>query len=91
MTTLLHHVQSPWEMSLVEQGYYFCDDPECDVVYFGQDGSVISKNMIRSKIWQKTADKDCVICHCFGVTKQQEIENQFIKSFIDIYHRFSYS
>jgi len=28
---------TPWMGQPVEQGYYFCNDPECDVVYFAQD------------------------------------------------------
>jgi len=43
MKTILHHINSPWEWTEKKQGYYFCDDPNCDVVYFGEDNSVITK------------------------------------------------
>lgn len=42
-STVIHHVNTPWMQSLEARRYYFCDDPECDVVYFGSDDSTISK------------------------------------------------
>ena len=48
--TMLHHISSPWEWTEKEQGYYFCDDPNCDVVYFGEDNSVIAKEQIRTVV-----------------------------------------
>ena len=33
--TIIHQLKTPWKKELTEEQYYFCDDPECDVVYFG--------------------------------------------------------
>ncbi|WP_169780644.1 hypothetical protein [Vibrio hepatarius] len=41
------------------QGYYFCSDPNCSVVYFGQDGSVIKSDALRIK---SQSDDDFVCC-----------------------------
>jgi hypothetical protein len=68
--TLLHHLFRPWQKSLTEQGYYFCTDPECDVVYFGQDNTVLHTDDLRTTVWQKTNDKKANICYCFGVSKE---------------------
>ena len=81
--TVLHHVKQPWELLLPEQGYYFCDDADCDVVYFGQDGSIFGTNQVRTNVWQKTSEPDSEICYCFGVNKQQAINNPEIKCFVE--------
>ncbi len=80
--TLLHHVSTPWIHSLAQQAYYFCTDPQCDVVYFGQDNSVIHKEELRTTVWQKSRAIDATICYCFGVTKYHALHDKSIKSFI---------
>jgi len=79
--TILHHIKNPWNVHLAQQGYYFCTDPNCDVVYFGQDDSVIPKSHMRSTIWQKDSGKDNTLCYCFGVTVAQT-HNRDIKDFV---------
>ena len=51
--TILHHINEPWQWEDKQQNYYFCDDPECDVVYFGQDNSVIKKSELRNIVGVK--------------------------------------
>ncbi len=29
---------------------FFCDDPDCDIVYFGEDGSIILKSLLCSDV-----------------------------------------
>lgn len=82
LRTLLHHVSAPWKQALTEQGYYFCTDPDCDVVYFGQDNSVIGVSKVRTHIWQKFSSDDAKLCHCFGITKAQAIADYGIKAFV---------
>lgn len=79
--TLLHHILQPWKKVISEQQYYFCTDPECDVVYYGEDDSVIRTDELRTTIWQKSKDKRDAICYCFGITKAlARMEN--IKNFV---------
>jgi len=80
--TLLHHVKEPWRLAAKEQTYYFCEDPDCDVVYFGFDNSVICRNQLRIKIGIKTRSNDDLICYCFGVSKSEAQENARIKAFV---------
>ncbi len=68
--TILHHIKEPWHWQAKNQSYFFCDDPECDVVYFGQDNSVIEKSSVRTTIGVKEKSKDSLICYCFGVTNE---------------------
>ena len=82
LNTLMHHIKRPWEFNLVDQGYYFCDDPDCDVVYFGQDNSVFNRNQVRTIIWQKEPGQYHDVCYCFGASFKQTDENKNIRQFI---------
>ena len=65
--TILHQVKKPWRLNLLDQYYFFCDDPNCDVVYFGQDKSTLVRNDLRISVGQKSQDQDKTICYCFDV------------------------
>ena len=82
LKTLLHHIRQPWTASLGEQAYYFCSDPECEVVYFGQDGMVIRKSALRTQVGIKEAGSDQLVCYCFGVTQQQAMQNKSIRDYV---------
>ena len=69
-TTILHHIKEPWNRHNNEQGYYFCDDPNCEVVYFGEDNTVINKSSLRTEVGIKETAKNSLVCYCFGVTKE---------------------
>ena len=79
--TILLHIDDPWNWVLKKQGYYFCEDPECDVVYFGEDESIITKSALRTVVGIKERSDDAVICYCFGVTKQAAADSQ-VKKFV---------
>lgn len=80
--TILHHLKQSWKNTLKEQAYYYCDDPDCEVVYFGEDNSVIKKSELRTLITAKEKDQHAFICHCFGVSLQDVTLNPEIKEFI---------
>lgn len=65
--TLLHHLQKPWLIDLPEQGYYFCDSPDCDVVYFGQDKTTFTQAELRTAVGQKSLNDNRTLCYCFDV------------------------
>jgi len=80
--TILHHISNPWKWENNNQTYYFCDDPDCDVVYFGQDNSVVYKNQLRTKVGIKEKSKDTLVCYCFGVTSKEAEINLNVKEFV---------
>lgn len=67
--TIAHHVKQSWAWAASTERYYFCDDPECDVAYFGEDDSLISKSQLRTRIGVKEHAGDDLLCYCFGVSK----------------------
>lgn len=73
LRTVLHHLKRPHANRPTTQGYYFCDNQECDVVYFGQDGSVITRHDVRSEVGQKSRSRDRLICYCFDITEGEVI------------------
>src|SRR5437773_1761747 len=46
--------------------YWFCPDPECDIVYFAEDGRACSKADLRVPVWQKEPVGARIVCYCFG-------------------------
>jgi len=80
-TTILHHINEPWKWKNKEQGYYYCDDPECSVVYFGEDNSIIKKSSLRTYVGIKENHPNSLICYCFGVTKSASVSPS-IKEFV---------
>jgi hypothetical protein len=67
--TVLHQVQKPWARALPEQGYYFCTDPDCEVVYFGEDERLFTENDLRIAVGQKSRAADRAVCYCFDITR----------------------
>ena len=80
--TIMHHIKEPWHWQGNSQSYYFCDNPECNVVYFGQDNSVIEKTEVRTSVGIKEKLGDSLVCYCFGVTADEASANPEAKAFV---------
>lgn len=79
--TILHHIVKPWLHDLPEQTYYYCDDPECDVIYFSEDNKLIRINQLRKD--SNPALNNKKICYCFDVTQKDLNENlKLCKTFV---------
>lgn len=48
--------------------YYFCGAPDCDVVYFAQDGHTIDTPYLRRAPAYKTGRSNDLLCFCFDVS-----------------------
>ena len=75
--TIKHHLKSPWMWKEKAQGYYFCSDPDCDVVYFGQD-----KSELRTQVGLKEPSENGLVCYCYGVTKKDAVNAPHIRQFV---------
>lgn len=80
--TVMHHISTPWMQPLKDQAYYFCDDPDCEIVYFGSDNSTIDKASLRTVVGIKETANDSPICYCFGVNRQQSQTSPEAKAFV---------
>ena len=82
MRTVLHQLKQSWEWKASARQYYYCDDPQCDVAYFGDDKSVILKSELRTRIGDKERAAGDLLCYCFGVTRGEFLLNPGITDFI---------
>ena len=57
--------------------WFFCNQPDCDVVYFANDGRTISKDALKVRVGVKEKNPPRLVCYCFGHTVEsirEEIE-----------------
>lgn len=80
--TVLHNIKQPWKLKMVLQDFYFCDDPECDVVYFALDDNVIYTQELRSMVGVKSRKTDSTLCYCFDITFEQASINPGLKKYV---------
>jgi len=80
--TIMHHIREPWRWRGKSQCYYFCDDPECNVVYFGEDNSIIEKSDVRTPVGIKEKSGNSLLCYCFGVTVNDATKDPAAKVFV---------
>jgi hypothetical protein len=69
--TLLQHVRSPRNQHLAEQAWYFCSDADCDVVYFSEQGLLVTRGEVRQEVGQKSQGQQRTLCYCFDVTEKR--------------------
>ena len=80
--SILHHLKAPWLWRGKHQNYYFCDAPDCEAVYFGEDNSVIYKSDLRTQIGIKEDSDDALLCYCFGVSKAGARQDPAAREFV---------
>lgn len=80
--TIAHHLKASWSWTPSARPYYFCDDPACDVAYFGDDGSLVHKSSLRTRIGIKEQNGDDLLCYCFGVSRADFVRDPAIKNFV---------
>jgi len=80
--TIAHHIRAPWAWVPSAKHYYFCDDPDCEVAYFGDDHSVILKSQLRTRVGMKERGPDDLLCYCFGVSRADFARDPATKEFV---------
>lgn len=82
LRTIQHHLASAWTWQPTATNYYFCDDPECVVVYFGDDGSTIEKSRLRTPVGVKEKSANGLLCYCFGVSRGDFLKDPATRDFV---------
>ncbi|WP_172600480.1 putative iron-sulfur cluster-binding metallochaperone [Sulfurivermis fontis] len=72
--TLLHHLARPWQRQGMNQPYYFCNTPDCEVVYFTDSGVTIGKQELRTVVGSKETAPAALLCYCFGVSRADAVD-----------------
>ena len=81
-TTITHHLKESWSWMKTANRYFFCDDPSCEVVYFGDDGSTIPKSKLRTSVGIKEASDDALLCYCYGVSRKDFAATPATRDFV---------
>lgn len=59
----------PERASVIEgREWFFCDLPDCDVVYFTADGRTLDKGALKVRVGLKEKEAPRPVCYCFGHT-----------------------
>ena len=82
ISTIKYQIRQPWNWLDKEQIYYFCNAPNCNVVYFGDDNSIIFKSELRTEVGIKNKTPNSILCYCFGITVSDLENNTEIKSYV---------
>ena len=80
--TITQHISSPWKWKPTTDRFFFCDNANCKVTYFGDDDSTINMSQLRTLIGIKHKSEDALICYCYGVTRQIAKNNPQAKAFV---------
>jgi hypothetical protein len=80
--TIVHHIKDAWTWQPSARRYFYCDDPACDVAYFGDDDSTILKSQLRTQIGSKGTSDDGLLCYCFGITRHDFKHNPATWDFV---------
>lgn len=63
----LRSLVRPEHSAIVEgREWFFCDLPDCDVVYFTRDGRTLEKEALKVRVGLKEKDAPRPVCYCFG-------------------------
>ena len=73
--TISHHLRQAWKWEHKDIHYYFCNGQGCDVVYFGDDDSVIRKSQLRTRVGIKETASDAPACYCFGISREDALND----------------
>lgn len=65
-TTLTHLLREEALPRVEGREWYFCPDPDCDVVYFTADGETLSKHALKVRVGLKESEPPRPVCYCFG-------------------------
>ena len=81
-STMLQHLLNPWLVQDMPAPSFFCENPNCEIVYFSQEGSTFSQSNLRTTVGLKNPGQDSVVCYCFGVTSSVAVASPNVRDFV---------
>ncbi|MGQ0550347.1 MAG: putative iron-sulfur cluster-binding metallochaperone [Armatimonadota bacterium] len=74
--TLEHLLKSEKRVEMVDEPYYFCQTPECDIVYFADvPFHYFDKDDLTVRVGVKETEDPIPVCYCFDFTERDIIED----------------
>jgi hypothetical protein len=65
-TTLTHLLREEALPRAAGREWFFCPDPDCDIIYFTADGETLSKDALTVRVGLKERGFPRPLCYCFG-------------------------
>lgn len=79
--TIAHHIREPWTWTPTAARWFFCEDPACEVVYFGDDGSILGRSRLRERAGMDALGER-LLCHCFGLTHAEFLRHPATRDYV---------
>lgn len=74
--TLEHLLRPEKRAEMIDQTYYFCETPECDIVYFADAPlHYFDKDDLLVRVGVKETEDPIPVCYCFNFTEQDIIQD----------------
>ena len=80
--TVLHHLVHPYGFDPKNQDIYFCENSECDVVYYFGNDETIGLDQIRVDVGIKSHKPESMLCYCFNITFNDVASNSALKEHV---------
>lgn len=80
--TMIHQLKLPWKEQGSKEGYFFCANKRCDIVYFADSNLCFKTKDLRQKVGVKSADDDELICYCFDVSFAEAKKDGSAKAYV---------
>ena len=78
--TIEHLVKPELVGSISDSQYYYCDEPDCPVVYFSQDGSgAFTTGDLQVAVFDKDSSEDVNVCYCYDWSRNR-IRNELAET-----------
>jgi bacterioferritin-associated ferredoxin len=71
ITVANHAKESAWPLG--DDKFYFCDNPECEVVYFSSKGRTLKRDDVKTRVTFKEKTSPRPLCYCRQVTEEDVI------------------
>jgi len=73
----LEHLLRPERLGeLIDASFFFCETPECDVVYYAEGGRrLFDKDDLTVRVGVKERDDPVPVCYCFGHSERDIVED----------------
>ncbi len=61
---------------------WFCDNPECEAVYFLADQRIFTQADVRTPVGIKSNAGNALLCYCFGIDRQTLADSPEVRDFV---------
>ena len=72
ITVANHAMESTWPLG--DDKYSFCENPDCEVIYYSMTGRLLKKTDVKTRVTFKEKHSPKPLCYCKQVTEEDVIK-----------------